>query len=283
MKWPRLILLPLVSVLLLTCRTWGSPDSNTVDPARTAVIAGATAAGFVAGHVVLNNLWWKGERVPFHVNTSQDYTYALGADKAGHATFAYAATTVYGQLFRWAGMDSVQSLWWAAGVATTYQTYIEIRDGFSRDYGFSWGDVAANTVGASLPLLQHAIPELRAIDLQISFWPSEAFRQGAYGAIIDDYTSTTHWLSMRIHDWLPADMQQWYPPWLGLAVGHSVEGLDGRGGGNHSWYLSLDWRLDVIAGLPPWLREVARALHLYHLPAPAVKIYPEVVWYGLRF
>lgn len=283
MKWPRLILLPLVSVLLLTCRTWGSPDSNTVDPARTAVIAGATAAGFVAGHVVLNNLWWKGERVPFHVNTSQDYTYALGADKAGHATFAYAATTVYGQLFRWAGMDSVQSLWWAAGVATTYQTYIEIRDGFSRDYGFSWGDVAANTVGASLPLLQHAIPELRAIDLQISFWPSEAFRQGAYGAIIDDYTSTTHWLSMRIHDWLPADVQQWYPPWLGLAVGHSVEGLDGRGGGNHSWYLSLDWRLDAIAGLPPWLREVARALHLYHLPAPAVKIYPEVVWYGLRF
>ncbi len=279
----RMMLYAAVLLGYLPLHALEAPDTAGLRPARVAVIAGGTVAGFVAGHVVLNDLWWKGERVPFHVNTDQDYTYALGADKAGHATFAYATTTIYGQMFRWAGMDSVQSLWWAAGVSTTYQTYIEIRDGFSRDYGFSWGDVVANTVGASLPLLQHAVPELRALDLQISFWPSDAFRQGAYGAIIDDYTSTTHWLSVRVHDWLPAQMQRWYPPWLGLAVGHSVERLDGRGGGNHSWYLSFDWRLDAISGLPPWLRELARALHLYHLPAPAVKIYPEVVWYGLRF
>jgi hypothetical protein len=258
-------------------------DSTRIDPLRVGIVAGATVGGFVVGHGMLNDLWWKGERVPFHINTSQDYTYALNADKYGHATFAYMASTVYGDLMGWCGLDSGSAAWWGFGVAMTYQTYIEVRDGFSRDYGFSWGDIGANTVGAVLPVAQHYIPSLRAIDLQISFWPSNAFRQGAYNAIIDDYTSTTHWLSMNVHDLAPRSVQQYLPPWIGVAIGHSVRNLDGRGGGEHVVVLSLDWQLHRIPNLPPWLRDIARVLHLYHLPAPAVQILPNVVWYGLRF
>lgn len=201
----------------------------------------------------------------------------------GHGTFAYAVTTVYADLFHWSGMDSTASVWSGAGVAMAYQTYIEIRDGFSADYGFSWGDVAANTMGATLPVIKHYAPALRPIDLQLSFWPSDSYKAGEYNSIIDDYTSTTHWLAVSVVDWMPDSWQRIYPPWLGVAIGHSVENLKGQGGGNHAVYLSLDWNLARIPRIAPWLQSVLRILHLYHLPAPAVKIYPTVTWYGLRF
>jgi hypothetical protein len=279
----RLVIIVLTLSFAVRTQAQPSNDSSHIDPLRTGIVAGATVGGFVVGHGMLNNLWWKGERVPFHINTQQDYDYALNADKYGHATFAYMTSTVYGDLLRWCGLDSASAAWWGFGVAMTYQTYIEVRDGFSRDYGFSWGDIGANTLGAALPLAKHYIPALRPFDLQISFWPSPAFRQGAYNAIIDDYTSTTHWLAMNVHDLSPRAWRDYLPPWLGVAVGHSVRNLDGRGGGEHVVVLSLDWQLHRIPNLPPWLRDVARVLHLYHLPAPAIQILPNVVWYGLRF
>ncbi|NQW29131.1 MAG: DUF2279 domain-containing protein [Ignavibacteria bacterium] len=262
-------------------------SSDTTDHTVTAwkigLVGGLSTGSFVVGHVLLNSLWWKGTRVDFHVNSSQDYLYSLNADKLGHLYFASTASTVYSDLFRWTGMDSAASAWGGAGVAIAYQTYIEIRDGFSADYGFSWGDMAANFVGASVPVLKHYYPNLRPLELQVSYWPSTAFRNGQYNAIIDDYTSATNWLAVSVYDYLPEEAQKWYPSWLGLAIGHSVENIDGRGGGNHTLYLSFDWNLQKIHGLPEWAASLLRVVHLYHLPAPAIKIYPNVVWYGLRF
>jgi len=255
----------------------------TIDPVKLGVVGGVTVAGSVVGHALVNDFWWKGEKVPFHVNTTTDYTYALNADKLGHMVFSHAASTIYSDLFRWCGMDSTTAAWSGFGVAMTYQTYVEIRDGFSAGYGFSWGDIAANTIGSSLPVAQRYIPALRSIDLQLSFWPSDDFKNGQYNAIIDDYTSTTHWLTLNAYDVAPTSWRSWFPPWLGLAIGHSVQNLDGNGGGQHVVYLSLDWQLHRIPNLAPWLRDVLRVLHLYHLPAPAVRILPNVVWYGIRF
>jgi hypothetical protein len=256
---------------------------NTLSAWKLGLIGGATVGGFVVGHGVLNTLWWKGDPVDFHVNSKQDYTYALNADKFGHAFFAFSTATIYSELFRWSGMDSTSSMWMGVGVSMAYQTYIEMRDGFSRDYGFSYGDVGSNIFGASLAAFKHYYPELRPIDLQVSFWPSGPYRQGAYQAIIDDYESTTHWLAVSVYDYLPYRMQRWFPPWIGLAIGHSVENIVDGQSGKHALYLSLDWNLQRIEGIPSWLGSILRVLHLYHLPAPAVKVLPNVVWYGLRF
>lgn len=279
-----------VALLLVVLSTAHAQDVDTVagkppgiNPVRLSIVAGATVGAFIYGHALVNRSWWKDEKVPFHVNTTTDYTYALNADKLGHMTFAYSASTIYGDLFRWSGMDSTDATWSGFGVAMAYQTYVEIRDGFSAVYGFSWGDMVSNTIGATLPVVQRYVPALRSIDLQISYWPSDAFKNGEYNSIVDDYTSTTHWLALNTYDVAPTSWQTWFPPWLGIAVGHSVQNLDGNGGGQHIVYLSLDWQLHRIPGLPQWLADVFRVLHLYHLPAPAVRILPNVVWYGLRF
>lgn len=256
---------------------------NAINPYKITTVAAVTSGAFIVGHGLLNDLWWKGTKVPFHINSEQDYRYALNSDKFGHATFAFLASKTYHKLFQWCGMSEEASAWGGFGVATAYQTYIEVRDGYSRDYGFSWGDITANTIGAGLPILQHYVPEARAFNLQLSFYPSAAFRNGEYNAIIDDYTSTTHWLSFSLYNFLPKQMQVWYPQWLNLAVGHSVENLDGKGAGNHVLYISIDWNLSKINGLPTWLKDIFEILHVYHLPAPAVRIAPNVAWFGLKF
>ena len=64
-----------------------SADSvSSIRPLRLALVGGLAAGGFVVGHVLLTDLWWKGERSRFHFNWRDDWRYALGADKAGHAS-----------------------------------------------------------------------------------------------------------------------------------------------------------------------------------------------------
>lgn len=254
-----------------------------VDPWRLGTVSAIGVGAFAIGHGWLNTLWWKGEPTSFHWNVQQDWTYALGADKVGHAYFTSMATTALAGTLRWSGMDSASAIWTGAGVALLYQTYNEVRDGFSVKYGFSPGDMVANTLGAALPVAQYYAPSLKNVTFQISFYPSEPFRQGMYGAIIDDYESTTHWLSFDVHQMLPATMQAWYPEWVNLAVGHSVRGLTGASTPQHVFVLSLDWNLKRLPHLPDWLRQAFEYLHMYHLPAPAVELTPNFRWVGLRF
>jgi hypothetical protein len=266
-------------------------DSSRLDPLKLSIIGGVSLGAVIGSTVFFSKEWWRDYAAPLHTNTDDDYRYALNADKLGHFFTPFALATVYSRAFEWAGMNREQSLWWASGLALTFQTYMELRDGFSL-YGFSWGDCAANTLGAAMPLAQHYIPALRAVTQKISFYPSQKLRDGLYRVIIDDYESTYHWFSLDVHALLPHEAQRWFPPWLALALGHSVKRLDGIGGGEHELFLALDWNLAAIdaSGCSPewaWLCDgfnaVKTMLNLYKLPAPAVRLLPNVVWYGLKF
>lgn len=257
--------------------------SQTARTERIALVGGVSLGAFIYGHVALSNLWWKGNPVPFHINTDDDYKYALNADKFGHFFFPYFGTDLYRGLFVWCGINDTTSLWLGAGALMTYQTYIEIRDGFSEQYGFSWGDFTANTIGTGMQVLRFYSPFLRKFHFKMSFYPSEKFKAGAYNAIIDDYESAFHWLSFDLHSVLPENLQPYFPAFISPAIGHSVANLDQKGGGNHVWYLALDWNLDAMHTGIDFLDPFLHYLNYYHLPAPAVMIYPDVVWYGLKF
>ncbi len=250
---------------------------------RLALVGGLTAGGFIYGHVILSNLWWKGEPSRFHFDWDHDWRYSLGADKLGHAYFPYLTAGVYRQALEWTGLDTATSLYAAASAALAYQTYVEIRDGFSKQWGFSWGDWGADLIGASLPVLQYEVPALRPFEVKISFHPSEKFKAGMYNAIIDDYESTFHWVSINVHDLLPEAWQRWYPRFVNLAIGHTVKDLDGAGGGHHELYLSLDWNVKGLPGDGWFWNLLKRNVDFYHLPAPAVRIAPGIVWYGIHF
>ena len=257
-------------------------DSAHVDVGRLVLVGGVTTGAFIYGHAVIANLWWKGERSPFHFDWEHDWRYALGADKLGHFYFPYLMAGIYEQAFRWTGIERGTSLWLASGLALTYQSYIEVRDGFSKAWGFSWGDFGADLLGAAYPVARHYLPALGIVGFKMSFLPSEKYKAGAYGSIIDDYESSYHWLSLDVHALLPEAWRDSYPAWINLAIGHSVKDLDGRGGGHHELYLALDWNLDALPSCGGLLDLLKHNLNVYHLPAPAVRILPDVVWYGVR-
>lgn len=61
-------------------------------------------------------------------------------DKIGHLTTAYRFGEHGINALRWAGVDDKNAIWQGGISGLVYLTGIEFFDGFSKDYGFSWGD-----------------------------------------------------------------------------------------------------------------------------------------------
>lgn len=280
----RALVCLLIAIAACSPRALAQSDSTRgPDAVKLGIIGGLTVGGFIYGHALQSEIWWKGEQSDFHIEWDRDWRYALGADKLGHVYFPYAITHTYSRLLLWSDVDSATAIWSAASLALAYQTYIEIRDGFSQQWGFSIGDAAANLVGASMPVLQHYVPPLRTIDYKISFFPSQRFRSGAHAAIIDDYESTYHWLTLHMDDVIPSSWRGVYPEFIDLAIGHGVRGLDDNGGGRHELYLALDWNLDKLPGDWWGWNALRHALRHYHLPSPAIRLYPGPLQVGFHF
>jgi hypothetical protein len=260
------------------------PQSDTLTQISAPKIIGisaATVAGFTYGHLLQEEIWWKGQRTSFHFNWSDDWTYSLGGDKLGHFYFPYLVTNIYTQAFEWSGMNRKQSLYTAASIAFAYQTYIEIRDGFSAQYGFSWGDFTANLLGAAYPILQDKNPFFNNFNWKISFHPSNRFKQNSHRAIIDDYESTYHWLTLNIFNLLPEQIQTYFPEFINLTIGHSVANLDYQG--RHEIFIGLDWNLEALPGDHWLLKLLKRNLNYYRIPAPVIRLSPDFAGFGFKF
>ena len=250
---------------------------------RLLIVGGISTATFIYAYGIQNNMWWKGEPSHFHSNWKQDWNYALGADKLGHFYFGSLVSTIYKNSFRWIGFNQKHSYLYAGLFTLTYQTFLEIRDGFSKQYGFSWGDFAANSLGSMYSYLQYNYPVLKSFNLKISYYPSQRFENGSNTYIMDDYESTYHWLSVDVNKLLPNNLRKYFPSFLNIAIGHSVNRLNNLDNANHEFYIGLDWNLAVVQTKSKLLNSIIEILNKYHFPAPTIKIYPNIVWYGLKF
>ncbi len=249
-----------------------SEDDDRVDPVRLGIVTGGSVGAFVVGHVLLTDLWWKGERSDFHFNWRDDWRYSLGADKLGHAIMPYIGTDLYRQGLEWSGLRRRPSLWIAATLNWSYMTYVEVRDGFSAAWGFSWGDMIANTLGIGWRVAEEYLPAMEKIRFKVSYWPSAPFRAGLYGSIVDDYESTYHWASFSPEIFLPERLDRLWPDWLNLAVGHTVEGIAAYdGSGEHLIQLSLDIDTERLPGEGSFWIWLKRVMNYYHLPMPGVR------------
>ncbi len=128
----------------------------TPTPVRGPLFRGRTlwlTVGVLAAVPVVGELvWWKGnERGAFHFTDEGWFgedSYAGGADKASHFFFGYFAASELAKFYEQFGNTPGQSRALAVGLTALSGALIELGDGMTEVYGYSWNDVAANFLGS---------------------------------------------------------------------------------------------------------------------------------------
>ncbi len=250
------------------------------------ILMGAVGAGvFAEMHHYYKTTWWKDQRKFFKF--AEDGYYARNIDKLSHIFTANVFTVGTAYAYEWTGISPEKSLLYGAITAMSYETYIEINDGFAPNWGFDWIDMASNFIGALYPFAQKEAPLLENFTFKWSFKPK--WLKGKIqntDDLLDDYTNMTFWLGVSPKGLLPKKIAKYYPGFLGFAFGLSVKNASHVSGSTHAyreWYLSLDYDITKLPGNTEFLKKLKKILNFYHFPAPAVKISPTGVWYGLYF
>lgn len=256
-------------------------------PVRLSIVGAGMLGTFTAMNIYYNNTWWK-DKVHYF-KFAEDGYYARNVDKASHVYTANVFTELTAALYEWSGISPGKSLLWGAITAMAYETYIEINDGLSPNWGFDWGDMAANFTGALYPVFQRMVPALQDINVKWSFKPE--WLKGKLqnkDDLLDDYTNMTFWLSVNPEMFFSKSVTQrkWYPSFLAIALGVSIKNashVNGSTNAYREWFISLDYDIRKLPGNSDFMKKFKKILNFYHFPAPAIKFSPNGVWYGLYF
>jgi uncharacterized protein YfiM (DUF2279 family) len=260
-------------------------------------IAGVNVAGYGGSLIILNNAWYKNyPRTSFH--TFNDDGEWLQTDKIGHAWTAYNAGKVSAAMWKWAGLSQKKAVLIGGLSSTFYLTAIEFLDGHSSQWGWSWGDMAANVTGSGLFIGQQLLWKEERIQYKFSFhrknYPEPMLEQRAddlfgkswYERMLKDYNAQSYWFSVNVKSFLPKSN---WPAWLNVAVGYGADGM--FGGFENKWldkqgnaidrtdiprkrqfYLAPDIDFTKIKTNKKWLRTVFTFLNAFKCPAPALMI-----------
>jgi hypothetical protein len=201
----------------------------TVNSARIGVAAGASAALWIGSYVALNRAWYaKYPKSKFHFFNDNNEWEQM--DKMGHAWTAYQVARFSTQLWKWTGLKNQTSALIGGASALAYQSIIEIHDGFSAEWGFSWGDMLANTTGASLFVLQELYWNSQRLQLKFNYWPlkyapefqqrsDDLFGTNPFERALKDYNSQGYWLAANPNSFGLKSA----PSWINVAFGYSSD------------------------------------------------------------
>ncbi len=260
-------------------------------------IAGYTTTGLYAVSMAgLYQLWYKDyELEGFHFfNDNNEW---LQIDKGGHIINTYWSGKMGYDVCRWAGMSNKKSTWMGGNLGYVFLASIEVFDGFSSGWGFSTGDIVANTIGAATFISQQLIWQEQRIEWKISFHPSpyakyrpDEFGNGFVQQVFKDYNGHTFWLSANISSFLLQSSS--FPKWLNVSLGYGADGLTG-GSANVSeykgkpipsfrrtrqYYIAPDINLARIKTRSKFLHFVLGATRFIKFPLPALEYNDKGKW-----
>lgn len=293
--------------LCLPATAWSQDSLRFLEPAdtlikpRLASVVGAQVAVYGGSLIFLSSAWYRDyNQTQFHTfDDSQEW---LQIDKMGHCLTSWYLGRIGINMMEWSGMSKKKSILYGAAGGFLYMTGIEVLDGFSTGWGFSWSDMSANILGTGFIIGQKFIQNspvgsgfkkgIGGVSLKFSFhqtnWP--ALRPSLLGdaelsnQILKDYNGQSYWLSFNISSFMRTDAK--FPKWLNVAVGYGGEGMiSGNpqyvmlGDGNTIWveryrqyYLSLDIDLTKIKTKSRLLKTVFEVVSFIKIPAPAFEM-----------
>jgi uncharacterized protein YfiM (DUF2279 family) len=289
LRLARLITFLISFVLMLSTMGQDSLTSPVMlNKKRLWTVIGTEAVLYTGTMIGLNELWYKDfPRTSFH--HFDDNAEWLQMDKVGHTMTAYYLGVVGMDALRWAGVDEQKSRWYGGALGWVFQSSVEVLDGFSAEWGFSSGDMIANTIGTGMAIGQDALWHEQRLVFKFSFKqsPYAQLRPGTLGdgwneEVLKDYNGQTYWLSANIHSFLPESSR--FPRWLSIAAGYGVDGviyaesdfviLDPQSSlyypQQRQYYLGLDVDLWRIKTDKKGLKTLFKALGFIKLPLPAL-------------
>ncbi len=293
MRFSKIVLKLLVLSLFLLVTTHANSQqktpffqkSDTLNKNRRNAVYITAGAGAGIALIGLNRLWYADyPRSSFHF--LNDNTSWMQMDKFGHAMSTYFIGKMGMDALAWAGESKKNQLIYGATMGWVFVTTIEIFDGFSEEWGFSTGDVVANTLGTGLLIGQELLWGEQRIQYKFSFHTTEypdkipgKLGDNTIQQIVKDYNGQTYWFSINLWSFFKESK---IPKWLNVAIGYGANGLpeDRYDFGAHppqpiesyrQFYTSIDIDLTKINTKSPFLKTVFNIFNFVKIPAPTLE------------
>ncbi|NJO25764.1 MAG: hypothetical protein HC867_08385 [Bacteroidia bacterium] len=179
-----------------------------------------------------------------------------------------------------------------------YLTVIEVLDGFSEKWGWSWSDFATNILGSGALVAQELAWDDQRIKLKFSFHrkkygdpqlnarSDELFGKDFGARMLKDYNGQTYWASINLKSFFKNSK---LPEWLSFSIGYGAEGLFGGEenigkdeNGNitfnrpdvkryRQWFIAPDIDLSKIKTNKKGVRFMLNFLSAFKFPAPSLE------------
>ncbi len=250
-----------------------------------------------SSYIMLNELWYKNyPRTSLH--SFNDNSEWLQVDKVGHAFTSYTLARYLNSYFEH-NLNLESDSWRGAATSMLYMTSIELLDGRSAQWGFSWGDMIANTSGIFLFSAQDFLWNEQRITLKFSYTPSsfasyneEVLGRNFQQRILKDYNAQTYWASFNIHKFLASGAT--FPRWLNIAIGYGATKMTSANfvvddvnnfQREREFYFSFDADLERVRWKKKWMKRTAKILSFIKIPGPTFEIRDngKIKFHGLFF
>jgi hypothetical protein len=271
----------------------------------------ATGAAIYTGvSVALWHSWYKDyEQGPFHF--FNDWREWEHMDKWGHVFTAYHEANWSFKGALWTGIPRRKAMWTGVGIGMLLQSTVEVMDGFSEKWGFSWYDTGFNILGLGLFAGQEMAWGEQRIGIKVSqsypaypddlAWSEDGsrsislreravdlFGKPGYQRFLKDYNGQAYWLTVNVASFLEKESR--FPKWLNLAVGYSAENMYAGFGYDfevdgvtyyvdqaqfpryRQFFLSPDIDFTRIPTRSRALKTLFGILNCFKMPAPALEI-----------
>ncbi|TWF41257.1 putative lipoprotein DUF2279 [Chitinophaga polysaccharea] len=271
------------------------PDTTT--PSHVWILTGTTAALYGVSLAALNTAWYKGyPRSGFHF--FNDVGEWNQMDKAGHIFSAYFIGKYSREMWRWSGLPRKKQIWIGGLTGFAFQSVVEVLDGFSSEWGFSWGDMGANAIGSGILVSQELLWNEQRIQLKFSSHPDlyndptlraktdQLFGESFWERTLKNYNGQTYWLSVNVYSF---HKESRFPKWLNIAVGYGADNM--LGGRDNTWtdqhgvdqdyshlkrirqfYLSPDVDFTKIYTRKKGIKVLFQVLNMIKFPAPTLEL-----------
>lgn len=249
------------------------PNLHTeIKPLQASAVTAVAIVTGIALHINQSAAWWDGKGRSFYFY--DDWDDVLFADKCGHFMGGYFISYLSREAFVFSGFSWDNSISLGSLVGILAQTYVEFKDGYAENTGFSTSDFVADITGIAYFHLQHYIPVLQNFSPKWQYVPPSLIGvppKARTQTFLDNYNSTTAWVSIHVRNLFWGEEESIWPKWLNIGFGYGVNGyytpdISSR------FVIGLDYNfVELLPDGAPFWNWLKQSLNCIKFPAPAIE------------